>query len=296
MNLFRAVVRVSVIGGLLAAADVAFTPTRTRPALDRLLTRNPETTGFMRHAAAAGHPVRDWTWVGLDSIAPVAVCAVMAAEDPTFFDHGALDWEAQRALARDLVHLDFSRGYSDIPQQLARNLFLSPSRTVSRKAKEYLLAFELTHAVPKDRQLELYLNVAEWGDGVWGIEAASRHYFGVPSSALTPAQSVVLATMLVAPRRERTYMLGARVVPRHEMVSRKLWASRLLSTQEYGALVDRLRIWREYARTHDDDIRSGFVYAASIMGPESFALVASHEPTARLPLARYCNLSRRGYW
>ncbi len=142
----------------------------------------------MRRAARSGHPVRRLTWVPLDSIAPVAACAIVLAEDEDFFDKGTVSWRAQRVLAQRMLRGDFTRGGSGLSQQLARNLFLTADRTPRRKAREYLLAYQLSHALPKSRMLELYLNVVEFGEGTWGIEAASRRYFGVSASQLTASQ------------------------------------------------------------------------------------------------------------
>lgn len=289
----RMVVRLMVLAFLLVIADVAYTPSNHRQEVRALATRAPDTTAYMRTAGALGHPVRLRAWVPLTAIAPVAACAVILAEDEDFFDKGTVSWRTQRRLFQRLARGDFSQGGSGVSQQLARNLFLSPDRTPRRKAREYLLAHELSRTLPKERLLELYLNLAEWGDGVWGIEAASRHYFGVSASALTTSQAVVLATFLPAPRRGLPYVLGGYPRIRQEGLVRKLWRSRLLSDAELRETVDRVREWRDRVRT-SRNARDGWAHVATLMGPEPPSFTASTWTRGAPPLARLCDPRRRG--
>jgi monofunctional glycosyltransferase len=168
---------------------------------------NPRTTAVIeqRRAEARAHrrALRvHQTWVGLDRISTALVHAVIASEDARFYAHGAFDWKEVEAAADDSLRSGRAlRGASTLTQQLAKNLWLGTDRSAWRKAKEAVLAVKLERAVPKRRILALYLNVAEWGDGVFGAEAAARTRFGVSAADLSPAQAALLAAMLPAPRR-----------------------------------------------------------------------------------------------
>jgi monofunctional biosynthetic peptidoglycan transglycosylase len=140
-------------------------------------------------------------WVPYARISPHLKRAVVAAEDAKFADHEGFDWEAmQKAWEKNQKRGKVVAGGSTISQQLAKNLFLSGSRTPWRKAQEAVITVMLEGVMDKRRILEIYLNVIEWGDGVFGAEAASRHYFGVGAAALTPAQAARLASMVPNPR------------------------------------------------------------------------------------------------
>lgn len=286
-------VRIAAIAAILFVADLAWTQSAYRRQVQALASVVPDTTAFMRRAASAGHPVREFAWVPLDSIAPAAACAVVLAEDEEFFDKGTVSWRAQHVLAQRMLRGDFTRGGSGLSQQLARNLFLSAARTPRRKAREYLLAYELSHTLSKSRILELYLNVVEFGEGTWGIEAASRRYFGVPAAALTTTQGIVLASFLPAPRRELRYVLGAMARQRQEAIARKLWRARLLSDRDFPATLDRLRAWRAETRAAGS-VRDGWARAAQLLGDEAPSFVASPSTEGAPPLARLCDARRRG--
>lgn len=141
-------------------------------------------------------------WVSYHRISPNLKRAVIAAEDARFLDHEGFDWEAiQKAMAKNERRGRIVAGASTISQQLAKNLFLSGSRSWLRKGQEAVITWMLEATMSKRRILELYLNFAEWGDGLFGAEAAARHHFGVPAAALTPAQGAWLAAILPSPRR-----------------------------------------------------------------------------------------------
>jgi monofunctional biosynthetic peptidoglycan transglycosylase len=140
-------------------------------------------------------------WVPYGRISVHLKRAVVAAEDAKFADHEGFDWEAmQKAWEKNQKRGKVVAGGSTISQQLAKNLFLSGRRTPWRKAQEAMVTVMMESVMDKRRILEIYLNVIEWGDGVFGAEAASRHYFGVSSAALTPAQAARLAAMVPNPR------------------------------------------------------------------------------------------------
>ncbi|MFO0754700.1 MAG: monofunctional biosynthetic peptidoglycan transglycosylase [Thermodesulfovibrionales bacterium] len=142
------------------------------------------------------------TWTPLSRISPYLVKAVLISEDDKFWKHEGFDFEAiQKAVERDLRERKLRFGASTVTQQLAKNLYLTPSKNPLRKVKEAILTWRLERELPKKRILELYLNVAEWGEGIFGIEEAARHYYGKPASALGPGESARLASVLPNPRR-----------------------------------------------------------------------------------------------
>lgn len=142
-------------------------------------------------------------WVPLSRISPYIKKAVLIAEDDKFWSHEGFDYEAiQKAIEKDIKLKKFKLGGSTISQQLAKNLFLSPSKNPVRKIREAVITYRMERALSKKRILELYLNVAEWGDrGIFGIEAASMHYYGKHSSELGPEEAARLAAILPNPRK-----------------------------------------------------------------------------------------------
>jgi monofunctional biosynthetic peptidoglycan transglycosylase len=146
----------------------------------------------------------DQRWVPYSKISPYLIKAVLIAEDDKFWNHEGFDYEAiQKAIEKDLKAKKFKFGGSTITQQLARNLFLSPEKSLTRKFSEAVITWRMEKVLSKKRILELYLNVAEWGEGVFGAEAASRHYYGKSSSELSPEEAARLAAILPNPRRYR---------------------------------------------------------------------------------------------
>ena len=171
--------------GHYEAATSAFMDQR----LEALRARNPK--AWLKHQ-----------WVPYQRISVNLKRAVVAAEDARFLDHEGFDWEAiVQARAKNESRGKIVAGASTISQQLAKNLFLSGARSWLRKAEEAVITWMIENTMSKRRILELYLNYAEWGEGVFGAEAAARHHFGVPASALTPEQSAWLAAILPSPRR-----------------------------------------------------------------------------------------------
>lgn len=177
------------------------------PDVKPLKTRPPKTTAYIelrRDEAKRKHKPFDlhWEWVDYDSISENLREAVIMAEDDTFWRHGGVEWGAlKEAGAKDLKEMRPAAGASTITMQLARNLYLSPSKNPLRKAKEILIAKRLEKVLGKRRILELYLNTAEWGKGIFGCEAAARAYFGKSAAELTPDEGVAMAVVLPNPRR-----------------------------------------------------------------------------------------------
>ena len=163
---------------------------------------DPGSSAFMqRYLETPGARLR-YAWVRYERISPHLKRAVIAAEDARFLDHEGFDWEAiQKAMQKNERRGKVVAGASTISQQLAKNLFLSGSRSWLRKGQEAVITWMMERTLSKRRILELYLNVAEWGDGVFGAEAAARYHFGVPASALTPEQAAWLAAILPSPKR-----------------------------------------------------------------------------------------------
>jgi monofunctional biosynthetic peptidoglycan transglycosylase len=138
-------------------------------------------------------------WVPLNSLSPNLVAAVIIGEDARFCHHNGVDWAALRNVLDEAGETGPSRGASTIAMQTAKNLVLWPSRSYIRKGLEIPIALALNLAWPKRRIIEIYLNIAEWGDGVFGAEAAARTYFGKSASALTRRESSLLAAALPNP-------------------------------------------------------------------------------------------------
>jgi monofunctional biosynthetic peptidoglycan transglycosylase len=178
----------------------------TFPDVSQLAEERPKTTSFMERRKqalkrAGKNDQIDYRWVSYSSISPYLRRAVLVSEDNAFYEHEGVDVEGlKEALRRDWQAKRFTRGGSTITQQLAKNLYLSPSRNPWRKLKEFLIARQLESELSKKRILELYLNVVELGERVYGAEAAARHYFGKPASALSPSEAALLAGALPNPR------------------------------------------------------------------------------------------------
>lgn len=167
---------------------------------------NPDMTRFMEIRLGelqATHPQATLRkqWVSYERISLHLKRAIIASEDARFVDHEGFDWQGiQNAIARNQKKGKVVAGGSTISQQLAKNLFLSPSKTPWRKAEEAIITLMLESLWSKQRILEVYLNVIEWGNGVFGAEAAAQHYYGIGASQLGPEQAARLAGMVPNPR------------------------------------------------------------------------------------------------
>lgn len=208
--------------GLLAYAYL------TLPDVRPLRTTNPSTSAFIelraQEAEARGLPVRrEMRWQSYARISRDLKRAVLVAEDDGFWQHEGVDFEQlQDSIQVDWRRGRFSRGASTITQQLAKNLYLSPSRNPLRKIREWIIARRLEAELPKARILELYLNVIEWGDGVYGAEAASRTYFHESASALSPEQAALLAGAIINPRLYSPARPNARLLRRQQLILRRM--------------------------------------------------------------------------
>lgn len=193
---------------------------------------NPTSTRFMRIQLAQLQQRQpdarlQHRWVAYDDISIHLKRAVVAAEDDRFVDHRGFDWDGiQHALERNRQRGAMVAGGSTITQQLAKNLFLSPQRSYLRKGQEAVITVMLEATWSKRRILEVYLNVAEWGEGVFGCEAAARHYFGLSADRLGPVEATRLAVKLPNPRRyEREF--GPRLAAHAERVRARMVHTRI---------------------------------------------------------------------
>jgi monofunctional biosynthetic peptidoglycan transglycosylase len=211
--------------GILLVAGLGFVwlglPSRSE--VRALASRNPGPTALMRQreaeARARSRKARvDHRWVGLERISRHLIQAVIASEDQKFFGHAGVDWPAiQESLEKNVEKGRALRGGSTITQQLAKNLYFGTQKTLVRKLRELVVTRWMEAHLTKRRILTLYLNVIEWGDGVYGAEAAARRYFGKPASDLTVDEAAALAAAIPSPRRlnpERDPVRNARAARR----------------------------------------------------------------------------------
>jgi monofunctional biosynthetic peptidoglycan transglycosylase len=202
----------------------------TLPDVRSLKSNNPATTAFIelraREARAKGRqPRRVQRWIGYGEISPELKRAVLAAEDAAFWDHEGIDMDQmQESLELDWAKGRWARGGSTITQQLAKNLYLSPSKNPLRKLREWIIARRLEAELKKSRILELYLNVIEWGDGIYGADAAARTYFGSPASSLDATESALLAAAIVNPRLLNPGRPTMRLIRRQQLILRRMGA------------------------------------------------------------------------
>ena len=194
---------------------------------------NPDSTAFMRarlEVLREDNPRArlQQRWVAYKRISGNLKRAVVAAEDAKFTSHAGFDWEAiQKAHERNVREGEVVLGASTITQQLAKNLFLSGERAWWRKGQEAAITVMLETVLTKRRILELYLNVIEWGDGVYGAEAAARYHFGVSAVSLTPEQAAQLAAMIPGPRHYGPGRVTPYLAQRTETIMARMNAARV---------------------------------------------------------------------
>jgi len=222
-NVVRIVAGIFAVGyGLLIYAYL------TIPDVRPLVRENPTTTAFIelreREALDKGlKPRRVQRWVGYTHISPDLKRAVLVAEDDAFFQHEGVDFEQlQESIEIDWKRGRLSRGASTITQQLAKNLYLSPSRDPLRKIRELIIARRLEAELKKARILELYLNVIEWGDGIYGAEAASRTYFQSPAALVNAREAALMAGAIINPRLLSPAHPTSRLLRRQQLILRRM--------------------------------------------------------------------------
>lgn len=211
--------------GFLYVAYIYLTLPDVRP----LAKDNPKTTAFMelrkdeaRREGRSTFAIRQ-QWIPYRQISPFLKRAVIVTEDAAFFDHDGVDLNEIRAsLERNWEEGQFLRGGSTITQQLAKNLYLSPSRNPVRKLTELLIARRLEAALTKQRIFEIYLNMIEWGDGIFGCEAASRAYFGKSCGSLDVPEAALLAGSIINPREHSPAKPTRRLLRRQQIILRRM--------------------------------------------------------------------------
>ena len=222
-RLFRFLVALAAVGFAYLAYVYL-----TLPDVRWLATTNPTTTAFMelriRDAAEAGRKFQiRHRWVPYHQISANLRRAVIVTEDAAFYDHDGIDLtELKASLEKNWEEGQFLRGGSTITQQLAKNLYLSPTRNPMRKVKELLIARRLEAALSKRRIFEIYLNMIEWGDGIFGCEAAARAYFGGPCASLGVEQAALLAGAIINPREHSPAKPTRRLLRRQQIIVRRM--------------------------------------------------------------------------
>ncbi len=198
--------------------------------IEDLRQKNVSGTALMEQRAdeaqSQGRPFRIvQRWVPYSKISRNLLNAVIVAEDGTFFSHGGFDWyELQESIERNLDEGRPVRGASTITQQLAKNLYLSTSKSPLRKLKEAVITLRLEEHLSKERILEIYLNIIEWGDGIFGVEAAAQKYFGVSAGSLSREQSARLAAVIPSPLKHSPSSNSRYVLRRSEIILHRMEA------------------------------------------------------------------------
>jgi monofunctional biosynthetic peptidoglycan transglycosylase len=198
------------------------------PDVAGLRNHNPAITSFMKYREVQWRKQgreqhAGTTWVPLERISPNLVKAVVVSEDAKFWQHHGFDFAAMRYAAQENIGAKKMKfGASTISQQLVKNLYLKPSKNLFRKAAEAILTWRMERTLSKSRILEIYLNVIEWGDGIFGIERASRHYFGKSAADLTAGEAARLAVVLPNPRRLNPLSDGRYVERRSDIIFRRM--------------------------------------------------------------------------
>lgn len=244
-------IRVLTVGGvvLLLVGTAGAAIWWTTPDVSWLRQSNPTETAMMRYREEQlrrqGRPVRRrWVWVPLSRISPYLIQAVLIAEDDKFFQHEGFDWESMRkALETNLRRRRIVFGGSTITQQLAKNLFLSPERSLARKLREAAIAYQLEQALSKKRILELYMNVVEWGPGVYGAEAAAQTYFHKSASELRISEAIRLASVLPNPHRFSPLDdTRRRLLRKRRIIARRMFQRGWIDGATYQAVLAELGV------------------------------------------------------
>jgi monofunctional biosynthetic peptidoglycan transglycosylase len=194
---------------------------------------NPTSTSFMRQQLAVLREKNpnarlQFQWVDYERISGNLKRAIIASEDANFSGHEGIDWDAlQKAYEKNSKKGRVVAGGSTITQQLAKNLFLSGERSYLRKGQEVVIAYMIEYWMDKERIFEIYLNVVEWGAGVFGAEAAARHYYGVSAASLSASQAARLAVMLPNPRFYDQHRQSSYLVRRTSLILRRMGSAEL---------------------------------------------------------------------
>ena len=232
---------ITIIVSILAYAAYIGVSLLSLPSVEELKNRKTNMTIQVKDWSGDFHPLtvgpKNRYWTPSGSIPPEMKWAVIVAEDANFYKHEGIDVKAiKQAIKYDLEKQSMARGASTITQQVAKNLFLSREKTISRKIKEVILAKRMEQELTKGRIIELYLNVVELGPMVYGIGHGARYYFNKPAAALTPRECAFLAAMLPGPRvAYNPYKNLGKVLKRSDQILRLLKGKRVISDDEYRA-------------------------------------------------------------
>lgn len=213
------------------------------PDLNTLKKTNPKETEMMRYrtekSKKKGGLAKRQYWIGLGRISPYLIQAVMISEDDKFYQHTGFDWDGMRqALEKNIDKKAWARGGSTITQQLAKNLYLRPTRSPLRKLREAMIAYQIEKKLRKPRILELYLNVIEWGNGNYGAEAAARYYFSKSASELTLAEAIRLASVLPNPHRYSPIKnTNKRMNNKRQLIASRMLQRGLINSEQYQQLL-----------------------------------------------------------
>lgn len=256
----------TIIPLLLATAGVVvlyFAVRNDLPDLSPLQTFSPmATTKLYDRTGALIAQYQDphiRVWAPIESVSKDAINAVTSAEDPNFYKHTGVDLQAiWEAIKIDIQNMAYVRGASTLTQQLMKNLLLTREKTLTRKMKEVLLATKVETMLNKRQILEQYLNQVEWGDGIYGIEAASRYYFGKPAEKLQMHEGALLAGMLPNPKYFSPYVRLQRLRVRQKIILKLMWQNHHISKPEYLEAVDRPVVLasRESRSYNSSDLRT----------------------------------------
>ena len=228
----RVLLKSAILTGVIGALVYFYT---TLPNVSGLKTKNPNRSALMElrdqeYRQKGTRAPRQQIWQAYGAISEHLKRAILLSEDASFFSHKGVDVvELKEALKKDWETGSFKRGGSTITMQLARNLYLNPSKNPLRKVKEMIIAWQLEQALSKKRIFEIYLNVVEWGRNIYGAEAAARYYFGKSASNLDILESATLAALLPSPRNSR----GKGVLYRRNVILGRLASLGYLSREEY---------------------------------------------------------------
>ena len=205
------------------------------PTVSVLKQQNPKSSALMElrdeeYRQKNIHAPRRQVWVPYDAISDHLKKAILVNEDAAFFSHKGVDLdELKAALKKDWETMSFNRGGSTITMQLARNLYLNPSKNPLRKAKEIMIAWQLEQTLSKRRIFETYLNIVEWGRNVYGAEAASRFYFGKSAAAIDPLEAATLAALVPSPRTSKE----RNILSRRNLILSRLVSVGYINNAEY---------------------------------------------------------------
>ena len=255
--------RLLVIGSLLFFLGIGYIGYTivTAPDVTSLKNTNPAVTALMEQRALEQHtkprPIR--TWVSYNNISPHLRNAVLIAEDSAFFQHPGYDVaEIKESVKRNWREKRLARGASTITQQLAKNLYLSTSRSPLRKVREFFIAQDLEKNLSKQRIFEIYLNVIEWGDGIYGIEPAAGRYFGKPASELLPEEAAILAAMIPNPRRYTPSRNLKYLEKRKAEILGRLARWNYLAPEEYKAAIVRRVVFRQASQAQPEPASAAY--------------------------------------